>query len=136
MRIGRKDSLIDNAHAGGAFVGVSLEGRLGKYVIDQYGTKETVFNGIDFSKEEFVIPHFDRVIAFSKQVADKCVHHKLFALDVMMNEQDCPVLIEYKLTAFSSWLFECAGVSPFGQYTDEIIDYCAKNKKIKRIYIV
>ena len=59
LRIGLAGSVVDNAHAGGMFVGVSKDGVLGKYVCDQYGRTQTVFNNIDFASDEFVVPFWD-----------------------------------------------------------------------------
>ena len=49
MRIGGKDSVVDNAHTGGCFVGIHEDGSFGHKVFDQYGRCRTVFNNIDFT---------------------------------------------------------------------------------------
>ncbi len=136
MRIGRKNSLVDNAHAGGVFVGVGLDGKIGKVVLNQYGEEFAFFNDIDFSSSDFQIPQFDKVISFAKEIADECIHHRLFALDIMIDDLDEPKLIEYNLSGFSSWLFQFTGVPAFGKYTDEIIDYCVKHRSFQKFVVV
>ncbi len=129
MRIGGKGSIMDNAHAGGGYVALKLDGTLGNCVLDQYGRVCTIFNGIDF-KETYRIPDFERVIMFAKEVGKHVLHHRLLALDIMLDKQGCPRLIEFNTgqsSAYSMWLFQFAGMPAFGEYTDEIIDYCKNN---------
>ena len=129
IRIGRDGSLVDNAHAGGMFIGVDNNGILGKYCCNQYGEKTPVFNGIDFANNEFQIPNYDKIKAFAEMVAKALPHQRLLALDVMLDENNNPVLLEYNIRAFSVWLFQFTNGSGFGKYTDEIIDYCKEHKK-------
>lgn len=129
IRIGRDGSLVDNAHAGGMFIGVDNNGILGKYCCNQYGEKTPVFNGIDFANNEFQIPNYDKIKAFAEMVAKALPHQRLLALDVMLDENNNPVLLEYNIRAFGVWVFQFTNGSGFGKYTDEIIDYCKEHKK-------
>ena len=121
-------SLIDNAHAGGMFIGIYDNGKLGKYCCNQYGEKETVFNGVDFANEDLVVPDYNKVKDFACKVGNALRHQHLIALDVMLNEYGEPVLIEYNIRAFSVWLFQFTNGAGFGKYTDEIIEYCKAHK--------
>ena len=129
IRIGKDGSLVDNAHAGGMFVGVNNDGILGKYVCNQYGEKETIFNNVNFSIGEFKIPNYEKIKEFAERVASALPHQRLLALDVMLDEDNNPVLLEYNIRAFSVWLFQFTNGSGFGGFTDEIIEYCVKHKK-------
>jgi len=125
IRIGRDGAFVDNAHAGGMFVGVSVEsGTLGKYVVDQYGNKTNKWNNIDYSSELLVVPFWKKVIEFAKYVGTRVHHHRLLALDIALDEQGRPILIEYNLDGFSYWLFMYTNQEVFGKYTDEVIEYC------------
>ena len=128
IRIGKDGSLVDNAHAGGMFVGVNNDGVLGKYVCNQYGEKEVIFNNVNFSASEFKIPNYDRVKEFAEKVANALPHQRLLALDVMLDENNNPVLLEYNIRAFSVWLFQFTNGAGFGEFTDEIIEYCKERK--------
>lgn len=47
-----------------------------------------------------------------------------------------PRLIEYNISAFSTWLFQFTTGAAFGDYTDEVIEYCVKHKEeATRIYV-
>ena len=125
IRIGKIGAFVDNAHAGGMFVGVKVAtGEMGKYAIDQYGNKQNVWNGIDFSQSTFVVPYWKDIIAFAEYVGTKIHHHRLIALDIALNEEGKPILIEYNIDGFSFWLFMYTEQEVFGKYTDEVIEYC------------
>ena len=130
IRIGKEGAFVDNAHAGGTFVGVDLStGMLGKYVMDQYGNKKTIWNQIDFSTITLYVPFWHDVISFARFVGTRIPHHRLIALDVALESSGNPILIEYNIDSFGYWLFMLTGQEVFGGYTDEIIDYCVKRKK-------
>ena len=118
MRIGKSGSLVDNAHAGGCFVGVGTDGMIHDRVCNQYGETSHVFNGIDFQKEIFVIPEFFKVKQFAIEIG-KCIPH-----------------FHCIASAFSTWLFQFTTGAAFGDYTDEVIEYCVKHKEeATRIYV-
>ena len=136
IRIGKEGSLVDNAHAGGMFVGVDDTGRLGKYCCDQFGQTKTEFNGINFANKDLVIPNYEKVKNFAEEVGSYIPHLRLLALDIMLDRNNNPVLIEYNVKAFSPWLFEFTSGTAFGSYTDEIIDYCQAHKnEATRIFV-
>ena len=134
LRIGKTGSFVDNAHSGGLFTGIDKStGELGKCVFDQYGNMMKEWNGIDYSKNAFTIPNWEGVLSFAQTIGDRILHHRLIALDIALDETGTPVLIEYNLGQFSYWLFMYTNQEVFGEYTDEIIDYCKiQYPKLKR----
>lgn len=126
IRIGKNGSLVDNAHAGGGYVGIKSDGTLCNKVLNQYGETTTEFNGIDFTKEH-KIPNWDKVIEFAKYIGKNVPHHRLLALDIMVDKDNNPRLIEFNCEAYSMWLFQFTMGAALGEYTDEIIEYCKKN---------
>lgn len=129
MRIGRNGSVVDNATGGGKFVGVNVAtGEMGKVVLDHQGNKENVWNGVDFSQNTFIIPYWKDVIAFAECVGTRIPHHRLIALDIALNKDGKPILIEFNIEWFTFWLYEYTNQEVFGEYTDEIIEYCKKMK--------
>lgn len=129
IRIGKNGAVVDNANAGGMFIGVNVAtGEMGKYVMDKFGNKENIWNNIDFSQNSFVVPRWEEVIAFAEYVGTRILHHRLIALDVALNKDGKPILIEFNIEWFSFWLYMYTNQEVFGEYTDEIIDYCKKMK--------
>lgn len=136
LRIGKVGSNVDNLHSGGCMVGIGSGGKLKNYCSDQNGKVFTSFNGIDFSKQEFVVPKYDQVIDFAQKVSSCLPHQRVLALDIMLDRNDQPKLIEYNNCAFSVWVFQQTIGSVFGCYTEEVLDYCREHKKeATRIYL-
>lgn len=129
VRMGGNGSLVDNATVGGAFVGINSDGTLGKWASSSHADFYTTHNGIDFSKEEIRIPDYDRIKAFAIDVARRVPHHRLFAMDIMIDRDGNPRLIEFNLSSFSVKFYQLTLTSVFGEYTDEVIEYCTKHKK-------
>jgi hypothetical protein len=136
MRIGGKGALVDNAHAGGAFIGIMQSGKLQNFVCNQYGQKSNTFNDLDFSKNEFVLPNFEEIVSFAKKVGQRIHHARLVALDVVLDESNNPKLLEYNIGGFSLWLFQFTTGTAFGEWTDEIIEYVKEHKnEASRVHV-
>lgn len=136
LRVGKQGAFVDNAHAGGCLIGINRDGKLQSFCSDQYGNRFSEFNGIDFSKQEFIIPNYEKVGEFAQNVAACLPHQRILALDIMLDQNNQPKLIEFNNYAFGVWAFQQTIGSLFGPYTDEIIDYCSEHKKeATRIYL-
>ena len=130
MRIGKDGAFVDNSHAGGRFTSINLKtGELGDYVCNQYGTTQTEWNGIDYSRTKIRLPYWNDVIEFAQMVGRKVLHHRMLALDIAIRANGKPILIEYNIDQFSYWLFQYAGQEVFDRYTEEIVQYCLKTHK-------
>jgi hypothetical protein len=130
IRIGEKGKNVDNVHSGGMFCGINLQtGKLGPFVMDQYGNKRNVWNGVDFSSVTHIVPFWQDVLSFAKYLGTKIHNHRLIALDIALESTGKPILLEYNICAFSYWLFMLTGQEVFGEYTDEIIEYCSKTNR-------
>lgn len=129
LRIGKNGALVDNAHAGGSFVGIESDGHFQKYVCNQYGNKQSTFNNIDFANNDYVLPNYDEIIRFAKNIGKQIHHARLIALDLILDENNSPKLIEFNVSAFSLWLFQYTTGTAFGRWTDEIMEYVIKNKR-------
>lgn len=127
LRIGKSGAFVDNAHAGGAFIGINKYGALDNHLLNQYGDKFSSHNGIDFSKESFRIPNWNAVVEFSKMVGRNILHHRLIQLDVMLDADNNPRLIEYNIAAPGIWVAMFTGQYVLSDYSDEVLEYCVKN---------
>lgn len=127
LRIGKANSDVDNAHAGGRYCSIDKKGKLGKYTCDYLGNKQEEFNGIDFVNSNIQLPNYDKVKSFAVNVVERIPYMRLIALDILIDKNGEPKLIEYNLSSFSYWLFTFTGQSTYGDYTDEVIEYCKNN---------
>ena len=129
MRIGREGKVVDNGHAGGGLVGINIKsGELGNIVTDEQGNRTHVFNGLDYTKGHYVIPNWEGIKAFCKEVAQHNAHCRLLSMDVALREDGSPLLIEWNVApySFSYWIPMFTGTVPFGDKTEEIVEYCMK----------
>lgn len=135
IRIGGKGSLVDNAHAGGAYVGINEnDGSLCKTVLDQYGRSCEQFNDIDFTKDH-TIPHWNEILEFALMIGNSIPHLRLLALDIMIDASGKPRLIEFNSSDYSMWLFQFTTHGAFGDYTEEIIRYCSDAGNNNPLYV-
>ena len=128
LRMGGKGAFVDNACSGGSFVFVDEHGKLGKKVCDEYGRMSSIHNDINFSDNDFIVPNYDKVKSFVIHVAQRMPHMSLFANDVILDEENNPKLIEVNTTQFSYWFYQFNAKPVFGEYTDDLIAYCKKEK--------
>ena len=123
IRIGNAGSVVDNLHSGGKMVRINENGTLANYCSDQYGRRTNRHNGIDFSIENHIIPNYDKVKAFAREVSSKILHARLVQLDIMLDQNNQPKLIEFNINGFSMWIAQFTGTPALGRFTDEIRDY-------------
>jgi len=129
MRIGQGGALVDNAHAGGMFIGVSDEGRLLKEAYTEYQNRYTKHPDTGIVFEGYMLPYMEEV----KKSAIR-LHRKLPMLDYVswdftVDKDGNIVLIEANLHSQTIWLAQMAhGKSFFGNNTAEMLN-TLKNKK-------
>lgn len=122
LRVGREGSVVDNIVAGGRFAGLDVKtGALADTFVARFGERHPVWNGVDLSRERLVVPHWDEVLAMAVHVADGIKEHHLLALDIALSAKEKPMLIEYNIGGFSSYLFHFTGQTVFGPWTEEVI---------------
>lgn len=137
LRIGKNGAFVDNAHAGGAIIGINEKGELDHHLLNQYGDKFAVHNGIDFSTATYRIPQWERVMEFSKRVGERILHHRLIQLDIMLDSNNEPHLIEYNLGGPSIWMAMFTGQQVLSDYREEILEYCINGKeKVQKVQFV
>ncbi len=124
LRVGQEGSIVDNASAGGRYVGIDMQtGRLQQKLFSVEGFPVTVWNGVDYEHEEITIPSWERVKELALQVSLRVPHQHLLALDVAVRRDGEPVLIEYNMGGFSPYFFHFTGQTVFGPWTGEVLDY-------------
>lgn len=127
LRIGGKGSIVDNASSGGYFAGIDIKtGKLSKFVCNHDGVKKEFFNGIDF-KKDYEIPEWSKIIDFAKTSCKYIPHHRIIALDIVVDKDNIPHLIEFNIKTFTAWLYQFTISPAWGEYTDEIIQYCLEH---------
>ena len=134
LRIGRKNGQIDNAHAGGMFVGVDDNG----YIISDAKTV----------KGDTIVKHPDTGIVFKgyfiknipllRETAIKLAallpQTKLVDWDLTLNEEGKPVCIEANIDSGSIWLMQMThGVPVFRNQTEQMLNMVKNVNTFKQI---
>ena len=84
--------------------------------------------GIDFDKNVYRIPDYEQVKNFGISIAERIPFHDLVALDIAIDENNNPTLLEINVGGFSAWLFQFTVGSVFGNLTHEIMQRCTTNE--------
>lgn len=123
LRIGASDSHLDNAHAGGIFVGVNRDGTLCPEAYAEYGEKYTEhpISGIRF--DGYRIRNIEKVVSAALICHKKTPHMRMVSWDITLDKDENAILIEANLFGQSVWLPQIAhGCSLFGEHTERMLE--------------
>ena len=135
LRVGKNGSLTDASRTGGRFCGINEDGSFIEKVYDSKGNIYNDFNGVNIENKNFKIPNFDLVLECAKKSAEQIHHHRVLALDVMIDNENLPRLIEVNPVNQGMFIFQATIGPMFREFTDEVLEYCmANNKHYKSTY--
>jgi len=125
LRMGR-DGHLDNETQGGLVCNIQKNGKLNEFVVDKYGAKflEHPNSKIIFADAEG-IPAFNELEQISISTAEKIPYANLISLDLAMDEAGDWKLIEIGLEFQTIRFAQYAGHPFFGEFTNEVIEYCS-----------
>lgn len=130
MRIGKGGANIDNAHAGGIFIGVSDEGKLLKEAYTEYQSRYLEHPDTKIIFEGYQIPCFEKLKKSAVELHKKVPIFDFVSWDFTIDKFENIVLIESNLHSQSVWISQIAhGKSFFGENTEKILKkYCKRRK--------
>lgn len=122
LRIGQGGNRLDNAHAGGMFIGVSESGELGKSAFTEFKDEFTKHPDTGTIFEGYIIPQVPSVIDAAYKMHARTPQLKVMSWDLTIDEQGNVVLIEVNTIGQTVWFPQMAnGKSAFGNNTAEIL---------------
>lgn len=130
LRIGRNGCCWDNQGKGGICVGINLEhGTLGIHAIDRSSGENFVahpdtkvfFSGLH-------VPELKKVIACAEKIAALTISQRILSLDIAVTESNEVLPIEINTSDMGINLLQLHGKPLFGDFTDEVIEYCRNHK--------
>lgn len=138
IRIGAKGHWYDNIHSGGVCVSVNPDtGVLGKMPVDVRSVPQPQYNGIDFADTEIIVPDIECLKNFARRIGKCVTHHHSLALDVMLDENNNYKLIEVNIGTIDAEMYMATGFTPFGKYTDEVIEYCShRRSEVRMVHVI
>lgn len=134
IRMGAPGAYVDNLHKEGHMIRINEQtGTLAKQCFNADGIPSKTHGPIDFSNQSYTVPDWDRIISFAKLTASALPHLKLLQLDIAIDSDNNPRLIEFNASGFSMWIAQFTGTPALGEYTDEIRRYALAQKHSLKI---
>jgi|WetSurSiteA1Bulk_404760.scaffolds.fasta_scaffold01495_2 hypothetical protein len=125
LRMGLGGSL-DNETAGGIITMIRKNGVLNGFAVDKYGKKYFVHpdTGVDFNQK---IPDFEALNSVSLKVAHKIFYARLIGLDLCYDREGNWRMIEVNNFSGTIRFAQYHGALFFGEFSDEVYNYCKSN---------
>lgn len=122
LRIGQGGNYLDNAHAGGMFIGVKDDGTLADRAFTEFRDVFTAHPDTGTVYRGYRIELFPKVLAAARRMCELLPQIGSVNWDFTLNEAGEPVLIEANLMGGGIWASEMAhGCGPFGERTAEVL---------------
>lgn len=128
MRVGAKGSFKDNVWGGGYACPINPDGTLANFAGDANRKRYDNINGISLADKKFEIPNFNKVLDLVYKVALVNTPNRLLSFDIMIDKDNIPHMIEFNIKHQTVTTVQTLQHPFFGDYTDEVIEYCLKNK--------
>ena len=122
LRMGRGKSHLDNAHAGGIFIGVKDNGELFPEAYSEYGDKFKLHPYTKVKFEGYKLKGIDKVIDIAIKLHKKTPQLGMISWDITINEKGIPTLIEANMFGQAVWIGQIShGKSFFGENTNRML---------------
>jgi len=128
IRFGKSGSLVDSSSQGGRTCGVFMNGLLNTFAIGKYGEKYFDIEWVNKNKN-LPVPSFIQMKQLASEIAPNFKYHRLLGFDFTLDEKMNIRLFEVN-NLYIGIINQQMNTGPlFGNYTDEIIDYCQTHRK-------
>lgn len=126
MRIGQGGSVLDNAHAGGMFIGVNEDGTLCKKAYTEFKSEFDYHPDTNLCFEGHKVAGYDSVLQAAKKLHELIPQIGIINWDFTIDQQGLPVLIEANISGGSIWLIQMAhGKGAFENKLEEVLEWIA-----------
>lgn len=128
LRMGRQGR-VDNLDQGGIVMFVNPTGQPDNYARDNFGGRYAAHPDSQVPFAELgPVPFFDQLKPFVLAQAAQVWFARLISFDVCLDEAGAWRLVEINLRAQTISFAQFAGHPFFGEHTDEVIEYCRRNR--------
>lgn len=128
IRFGKPGSIVDNQAAGGLTCGIGSNGNLNNFVSNKYGVR---FEDLPFleTKANTKVPFLDEIKEVAIKIASNYNYHRLLGFDFCVDNNNNIKLLEINCKNIEINFLQINNGPLFGDYTEEIIQYCKNAKK-------
>ncbi len=124
LRIGQGGGYLDNAHAGGMFIGVSDSGRLSPVAFTEFGDRYEKHPDTQIEFGNYEIDFVPEIIKTAEKLHLNTPQLGIISWDIAVDENKIMVLIEANTRGQSIWFPQMAnGKGAFGENTREILQF-------------
>jgi hypothetical protein len=134
LRVGGEGSVVDNISKGGKACGIDMDGMLNGIVCDIKGNFLDRVGAVDI-REGIKLFKYKDVVDKAKELARKQFYTRVIGFDFCVARDGEIKLIELNNYDVGVDILQMCNGPLFREFTDEVIDYCQKQKKIFR-YII
>lgn len=129
LRMGQGGSYLDNAHAGGIFIGVSDEGLLADKAFTEFQTVYDSHPDTGFIFENYHIPYVKDLIECAKRMHLNTPQLGIISWDLTIDEEGSFILIEVNTRGQAVWFPQMAnGKAAFGKNTVGILRFISNKR--------
>ncbi|MBU0577918.1 hypothetical protein KKF04_00840 [Patescibacteria group bacterium] len=126
LKIGRIHQVADNSTLGGLCNNISPDGKLSDFsILNLKKYDKHPDSKIEFKNK--IIPHFQKILDVSKKAAAKIICQRYIGFDVGLDANNEVKIIEINTVGTSGSYVQLQGGPLFGEFTDEVLNYCTKN---------
>ena len=100
---------------------------MNSYAVDKYAGKywEHPDSRVGFSEDEH-IPDYEAMVSLALRIAERLPLIRLASLDLCLDRDSGWRILEINLFSQTIRFAQYAGVPFFGEYTEEVVEYCEK----------
>ncbi len=128
LRIGKPESITDNQASGGVSVYIDGNGQLNNYAVNKMGDKFYEYGGIKLG-EVPAVPRFSELVTLAGQIATKDYYSRVLGFDFTIDQSGQIKVIEVNNLNNEINFYQMNHGPLFGQFTEEVINYCRVSKK-------
>jgi hypothetical protein len=128
FRVGAQGQYVDNSRSGGFAIGVGPRGVLNKFATNKHGKHFTEVNGLNLLQHH-EIPNFTEIKNRAREIGAKYLQFRLLGLDMAVDDNQTIRCIEINIIGNEINFFQLNNGPLFGEFTNEVIDYCINNKQ-------
>ncbi len=127
FRMGRNNSFLDNAHAGGIFLSVDDEGNFGPVAFTEFNQRFYEHPDSHVKFEGYKVEQFPSILAAAKSMHALIPQIRIVNWDITINEDGELILMEANMRGGSAWLPQMS--SGKGMFGDDIWELLSEVKK-------
>ncbi len=128
LRVGKPGSSVDNQSMGGIVCGISPQGTLNGLAIDKYGSRFTKVGNVEI-KEGIEVFKYQEMTEQAQAFASREFYSRLIGFDLCIDADEQVRFVELNNFDIGMDIMQQCNGPLFGEFTDEVLAYCVREKR-------